>query len=40
MSEDDGFIDLIITKTLVGDAASSNQSVTVLFNTSAGTALG
>ena len=40
MSEEDGFIDLIITKTVVGDAVSSNQNVTVLFDTSDGTALG
>ena len=40
MSEDDGFIDLVITKTAVGDAVSNNQNVTVLFSTSDGTALG
>ena len=40
VSEDDGFIDLIITKTLVDAAVSSNQNVTVLFYTSDGTALG
>ena len=41
VSEDDGFIDLTITKILVDDAVSSNQQdVTVLFYTSDGTALG
>ena len=40
VSEDDGFIDLVITKTVIGDAVSSNQNVIVLFSTSDGTALG
>ena len=39
VSEDDGFIDLTITKTLVDDAVSSNQqNLTVLFYTLDGTA--
>ena len=41
VSEDDSFIDLTITKTLIDDAVSSNQqNITVLFYTSDGTALG
>ena len=42
VSEDDGFIDLTIIKTLrlVDDPMSSNQNVTVCFYTSDGTALG
>ena len=40
VSEDDGFINLTITKTLVDEAVSSNQNITVLFYTSDGTALG
>ena len=41
VSEDNGFVELMIVKTLVSDAASTNKdNITVLFLTSNGTAQG
>ena len=40
VSEDDGFVDLIIVKTLASDAISSRENATVLFETRDGTAQG
>ena len=40
MSEDDGFVDLTIIKTPTSGVVSTNEAITVLFDTLDGTAQG